>query len=161
ARRDAGIRARSAGVVLLGLRPGARLGQAAVRVRGRDQLQPAARRLVEHGDLDRRAAGVERADHADQALVPDIGVRVRTALGRIPLRELSRRVVAGLECDLELPGLPVLLLQDVRDRLVHLDGLLARTADERQVGSDQVVRFAVALVLQRVARGSGQGGYVP
>ena len=56
ARRHAGVVALPARVVLLRLVTRARLGQAAVRVRGREQLQAAARSLVHHRDLDRGAA---------------------------------------------------------------------------------------------------------
>src|SRR5262249_36833876 len=86
-------------------------------------------------------------------------VRVGAALRRVPLRELRRGVVAGLEGDLELAGLPVLLLQHVRDRLRHLDGLRPRTADERQVCRDQVISLAGPPVLDGATGGRRQCGH--
>ncbi len=43
---------------------------------------------------------------AVDARVLGVGVRVLAALARIPLRRLGGRVVAGLEADVDVPGLP-------------------------------------------------------
>src|SRR5439155_4068573 len=69
--------------------------------------------------------------------------------------------VARLEGDLVLACLPVLPLQNVGNRRVHLRRLLTGTADQRQVGRDQVVRLTRALVLHRAARGRRERLDVP
>src|SRR5205814_9277531 len=66
---------------------------------------------------------------------------------------------ARLEGDLVLAGLPVLLLQNVGDRLVHLHGLLPRAADQRQVGRDQVIGLAGPPVLNGATGGRRQCGH--
>src|SRR6185437_15452560 len=79
-----------------------------------------------------------------------------TALRRVPLGQLRRCVVASLEGDLVLAGLPVLLVEDVGDRLVHLCRLLPRPSDERQVRGDQMIGLTRAVVLHRGAGRRGQ-----
>ena len=158
-RDDAGVVAAARGVVLVRLgrvATGPALGEADVRVRGRDHRDAAARSLVQHRDLDRGAARVERADDADDLLVAGIGLRVRRALARVPLARLSGRVVARLVGDVVVAGLEVRLLEEVADRLHDLDRLRTRRALEREVGRDQNVRLAFAFVLDRRARARRQ-----
>jgi hypothetical protein len=67
-----------------------------------EELEPTAR--ARFGPISTLRSPVERPDDADQAAVRGVCVGVRAALRRIPLRELSRRVVAGREGNLELPA---------------------------------------------------------
>jgi hypothetical protein len=65
--------------------------------------------LVEDRDLDRRAAGVERPDPADDFLVLGGLLGVLGALGCVPLTGLRRGVVQGLILDRYVAGLAVAL----------------------------------------------------
>ena len=123
--------------------------QAGVRVRRRHHRDAALGRLVQKRDDDGGAARVERPDHADHRVVRGIGVPVLRALGRIPLRSLSGRVVARLEGDVVVAGLPTALLELELNRRDDLLGLRARRALEREVRCQDVVGVAFALVLER------------
>ena len=89
-------------------------------------------------------------------VVRGVGVAVLRALGRIPLGGLSGRVVARLEGDVVVAGLPPALLELEADRRDDLLGLVPRRALEREVGGEQVIGIALALVLERRARGRRQ-----
>ncbi len=155
----AGVVAAAGRVVLVRLgRVAARpaLGEADVRVRGRDHRHTAARGLVQHRDLDRGAARVEGADDADELLVAGIGLRVRRALARVPLAGLRRGVVTRLVGDVVIARLEVRLLEEVPNRLHDLGRLRPRRTLEREVRREQHVRLALAFVLDRRARARRQ-----
>src|SRR5262249_21332456 len=124
---------------LTGLRAGAGLREPHVGVGRADHRDAGA---VQDRDLQLRAAGVEGADHADDAAVPGVVARVGLALGRVPGPRLRRGVVTRLVADLELAGLVPTRLQHEVDRLAHLHRLRARSALQRQVRDDQDVRLA-------------------
>src|SRR5581483_5449542 len=111
----------------------------------------AERRPVRDRHLDLGATGVEGTDDADDLLRARVQLRVRGALGRVPLAGLRRRVVAGLVADRVLAGLVARLLDREGDRLRHLDGLRAARPLQRQVGRDDELRLPGAAVLQRTA----------
>ena len=84
----------------------------------------------------------------DHRVVRRIRVAVLRALARVPLRGLRGRVVARLEADVVVAGLPFTLLELVADRRDDLLGLRARRALEREVGRQDVIGIAFALVLE-------------
>ena len=155
-RGDARVVPRSRRVVLVGLGrvTAARQvdRQARIRVRRRDHRDPTVRRLVQHRDDDRRATGVERADDSDHLVVRRVVVGVLRALARVPLAGLGGCVVARLEADVVVAGLVLAIRELLADRVVDLQRLRARGALQRQIGSDDVIRVPVALVLDRRAR---------
>ena len=148
---DAGVVPRGGRVVLarLGRDLGA-LGQSGPRVGRAHHGDRARLGLVQHRDLELRATGVERADVRDDRRILSVRVGVRRACRRVPRSGLRRRVVAGLEGDGVLAGLPTGLLEDHLDRLVHLRRLVRRRSVERQIRRDQELATRVH---HRLARG--------
>ncbi len=92
--------------------------------------------LVEDRDLELRAARVERAEDAEDAVVAGVGLRVGRAGGRIPLRRGRRRVVLRLELDGVVARRAALLLQVELHGLHERLGLGARSTLHRQVADD-------------------------
>src|SRR5581483_3161391 len=102
-----------------------------------------------HGYLQRGARAVVRADHADDALVGGVGLRVGAAPIGIEPAAGRGRVVARLVADAVLAGLVVPLAEHVLDPL-HLLARRRRVA-QGQVRDDQEIRLARAAVLERAA----------
>lgn len=94
----------------------------------------------------------------DHGLLGRVRLGVRGALGGVPLAGLRGRVVAGLVADLPLARGELPLGEDELDRLRHGDGLCAARALERQVGRDDDVGRAGALVVDGAARRRREGG---
>src|SRR5438067_9198341 len=87
--------------------------------RGRDDGE---RNPVRDRDLLERAAGVVRADDADDAREFTVGLSVCGALPGVEDPRLGRRVVAGLVADPKTAGTEAALADDEPDGLAHLEG---------------------------------------
>ena len=92
--------------------------------------------LVQDRDLERSAARVERADHADDVFVAGVPLGVGRAGRRIPLRRSGGRVVDRLVLDGVVARRAALLLQVELHGLHERLGLGARSTLQRQVADD-------------------------
>ena len=160
-RDDTGVVARARRVVLVGLGrvTAAREvhRQTRIGVRRRDHRDAAVRRLVQHRDLDRRAAGVEGADRRRS---PCRSRRTRSrsrSTCRSPTCRPAplRRRTTGSRCCSRRPSSPAGRAEP--DRRDDLLGLRPRRPLEHEVGGHDVVGVSVALVLDSGACRRRQG----